>query len=213
MQNNRITVNAASLVASALVLGAGALMGVMAGGLLSSPATARELDTESGKPAIATCALMKVVDELMETERFRPARVDLEDTLRKEKLDPIVEQLKEIQAKSEGMSREDPGADEIRERYGRLQREAQRAQQEIVRAVEQKVAEQLSECFQLVRQSAEAVAEDLGYAYVIASTDPDTELKMESVVSLVRDFLARPVLVAPKGVDITEEVRRDLKLE
>lgn len=213
MLNGRTNVNAASLMASALLLGAGALVGVLASGMVASPAAAREPEAQGGKPTIATCALMKVVDELMETERFRPARVELEDSLRKEKLEPIVEQIKEIQAKSEGMSREDPAANEIRERYGRLQREAQKAQQEIVRAVEQKVAQQLSECFQLVRQSAEAVAEDLGYAYVIASTDPDTELKMESVVALVRDFLARPVLVAPKGVDITEEVRRDLKLE
>jgi Skp family chaperone for outer membrane proteins len=168
---------------------------------------------DAPQPRLAVCALYKIADELMDTERFKPARVEFETQLREESLKPLIDQLKELQQRLESMDQKDPAFAETRERFFRTQNLAQRTTQEIAQKIERKVAEQLKECYGLARTSAVAVAEDMGFNYVIASNAPDDDLESETVVSLVRDMLSRPVLLNPKEVDISEDVRQDLKLE
>ncbi|MFM9958790.1 MAG: hypothetical protein ACKVZJ_12010, partial [Phycisphaerales bacterium] len=67
-------------------------------------------------------------------------------------------------------------------------------------------------CFQLVRESAAAIAEKQGYTYVLSSMRPEDEFQTGPVQATIRDVLSRPVLAFPKAVDLTEEVREDLKL-
>jgi Skp family chaperone for outer membrane proteins len=180
--------------------------------LIARPSTALPEDADT--PArIAVCSSMKIVDDLMETDRFKPARVEVEEQAREELLKPIVDTLKEIEEEAKGLNENDPKLRELGEKHRGLQRQAQQASQEVARRVEMKVAEQLIECYQLVRASAVAVAEDKGFNYVLSSTDSEAPLKTEPVMKLVRDFLARPVIMAPKEVDITDDVRTDLKLE
>jgi Skp family chaperone for outer membrane proteins len=180
--------------------------------LVARPSTA--LPEEADAPArIAVCSSMKIVDDLMETDRFKPARVEVEEQAREELLKPIVDTLKEIEEEAKGLAENDPKLRELGEKHRGLQRQAQQATQEIAKRVEMKVAEQLIECYQLVRASAVAVAEEKGFNYVLSSTDSEAPLKTEPVMKLVRDFLARPVIMAPKEVDITDDVRTDLKLE
>lgn len=190
-----------------------ALLCALRAGPTNPGAEAHARTADPAASVIGVCSVVKITDELMESDRFKPARIEFEDSLRKEKLDGILAEMKALQQQVEGVSRDDPKFGELRERFGRLQREAQRETQEIARKVELKVAEQLSECYQLVRGAAVAVAEDLGYTYVLASTDPDEKLKSQTVVSLMRDVLSRPVLLSPKSADITEDVRKDLKLQ
>ncbi len=169
---------------------------------------------DSDKPQkFAIVSTLKVADELMNSDRFRPSRTEFEDELRERELSPIAERLKELQAKLEALQRDDPQMRDLREQYLRLQREMGEKTREVARAVEHKVAEQLVECYSLVRSSAAEVAENAGYTFVISSTDPDEKLESETVVALTRDMLSRPVLVYPKEVDITEDVRKDLNLD
>lgn len=177
-----------------------------------APASAEGLGSD-GPVKIAVCSTVKIVDELMDSERYKPARVELEDGLRKEKLEPIITEGRELQKSLEGMPRDDPKFAETREKLIRLQRDAERASREIAQQVEAKVSEQLIECYGLVRASASAVAEQNGYTFVLSSGDAEDIPKGQMVVQLVRDFLSRPVLIAPKGTDISDDVRQDLKLE
>ncbi|MBL8745957.1 MAG: OmpH family outer membrane protein [Phycisphaerae bacterium] len=179
---------------------------------LSRPLTALP---ESGdqSPRIAVCSSMKIVDDLMETERFKPARLEVEAQAKEDLLKPIADLLRDIEEEAKGLKEDDPRLRELGERHRSLQRQGQQATQEVARRVEIKVAEQLIECYQLVRASAVAVAEEKGFNYVLASTDSDAPMKTEPVMKIVRDFLARPVILAPKEVDITDDVRTDLKLE
>lgn len=178
----------------------------------TAAALASSASSNADAPRIAVCAVLRIADELMDSDRYKPARQEYEDSLNKEELAPIVEQLKELQSKLEGMARDNPEFARLREQYLRLQREAGAKQQEILQKVEKKVAEQLAECYALVRASAVNIAEDHGYDFVLASSGPDDELKKESPLSLVRDILSRPVLKSPKEADITEDVREELKL-
>ena len=194
-------------------VGAALLLSLNATLPTTGAAQAARAAADAPQPRLAVCALYKIADELMDTERFKPARVEFETQLREESLKPLIDQLKELQQRLESMDQKDPAFAETRERFFRTQNLAQRTTQEIAQKIERKVAEQLKECYGLARTSAVAVAEDMGFNYVIASNAPDDDLESETVVSLVRDMLSRPVLLNPKEVDISEDVRQDLKLE
>ncbi|MDX2115818.1 MAG: OmpH family outer membrane protein [Planctomycetota bacterium] len=171
------------------------------------------LEDAEKPPRIAVCAVVKIVDELMDSDRFKPARVEHEDQLRREMLDPLRDRLREVQEEARDLKSDDPRAAELSAEFRRLQQQAQRVQQEVVQKMEAKIGEQLVECYGLVRSSAVAIAEQKGFTYVLASADPEDQLNVETVMKLVRDFLSRPVLMAPAEVDLTEDVRQDLKLE
>lgn len=187
------------------------MLSLRAGSAPGSSALAANIP-EGGSPKVAVCAVLRVADELMDSDRFKPLRQEYEEQLRKDDLDPLVEQLRELQGKLENMPRDNPEFAQLRDQYLRLQREANAKQQEIVQKMEKKVAEQLAEAYALVRSSATSLADDQGYDFVIASSGPDDELKKETPLALVRDILARPALKFPKDADITEDVRDDLKL-
>lgn len=182
-------------------------------GPVSAPAHARQDASAPDAARIAVCSVVKVTDELMNTDRFKPERQEYEEQLRTDQLKPLVEQLEALRDKLEAMDRQSPEFQEGREQFARLQREAQAVGQQVAQKVELKVAEQLKECYMLVRSSAQAIAEDLGYSYVLASADPEEELQKGPVVSIMRDLLSRPVIMYPVKADITEDVRKDLKLE
>lgn len=177
-----------------------------------APAMAEPLGADA-PVKIAVCSTVRIVDELMDSDRYKPARVEVEDALRKEKLEPIISEGRDLQKTLEDLPRDDPKYSATREQLLRLQREAERASREIAQKVEAKVSEQLIECYGLVRGSAAAVAEQHGYTYVLSSGDADDTPKGQMVVQLVRDFLSRPVLIAPDGTDISDDVRQDLKLQ
>jgi len=165
----------------------------------------------AGHP-IATVAISDVVDELMAGDRFEPERVEFEAETREELMGDMVERLREMEQRAESMDPGDEGFEQAREEYFRLQGRAQRANQEVLRRVEAFVAKQIVECYKLVVSSAQAIAGDLGYDYVIASNGQERPLEEESVRDLVIDILGRPMLVSPESADITPDVRDDLKL-
>ena len=61
--------------------------------------------------------------------------------------------------------------------------------------------------------SAQAIAEQMGYDYVLASRPVDRDMDAQDTTAVIRSVLARPVLKAPEGVDITPDVKQDLKLD
>lgn len=180
--------------------------------LLSSRAPALPEGADA-PPRIAVCSVVRITDELMDSDRFKPARIEYEEELRRELLQPIHDLMKEVSEEAKSLKQDDPRLKEAGERFRSLQRQAQQATHQIAQKVELRIAEQLKECYQQVRASAVAVAEQRGFNYLLASTDAEEELRTETVMKMVRDLLARPVLLAPKGADITEDVRADLKLE
>ena len=74
-------------------------------------------------------------------------------------------------------------------------------------------ARQFLEAFEIARQSAVAVAERAGYTHVIASRDPSKKIETLNPERIVEAFLGRPVLMSPKGTDITDDLLADLRLD
>ena len=161
---------------------------------------------------LAVCAMPSLVNELMASDRFLPDREDAAPDIRRQ-LDELREELQDLEERIRGGAGDDPSLQRDRERAREAVREFQSLQQSLARAIETKTAEQLAECYALVKSSASAIAEELGFDYVIATGDPDERLSTADSQVTLRQITARPVLRFPKGVDITDDVRDDLNLE
>jgi len=177
-----------------------------------APAAHAAGEPDDPRHTIAVCAMPSLVNELMGSERFLPEREDPAPELR-EQFDDLRRELEKLNEGLEGAAEGDPNAARDMRRRREVFQQLQAVQSQIARAVEAKTAEQLAACYALVRSSANAVAEDLGFDYVIATGDPDETLNTAAAEVTLRQITARPVLRFPKGVDITDDVRDDLNLE
>lgn len=161
---------------------------------------------------IAVCATPTLINELMQSDRYLPAREDAAPELREE-LRNAAEELQRLREELQGA---DPKLPEIQQKIARfreLNASTVQLQQRIALATERKFAEQLVECFELVKASADAIADDLGYAYVISTGSPDEKISREQSEATLRQITARPMIKFPKAADITDDVRDDLKLD
>lgn len=176
----------------------------------ASAASSDEAD-KVDPPKIAVCAIPMLVNELMGSDRFKPDRDKLEEELKGE-YQGLQDELTAFSEKNRGMKRDDPAFGEAAQKFRDLQQRIGEKQREIAEKLEAKSAEQLLACYELARSSASAVAESMGYNYVMASVGADEKISGENVELALRQMMARPVVMAPKNADITEDVRADLKL-
>lgn len=192
-----------------LIATAAALAALLARTTLAPEARA---DADRQEHPIAVCAIPSIVNQLMQSERFAPVRENLLPDVR-DRLRDIREEMQDIREDLEGASPDDPDAQASARQFRTLSRELAELQQQLVNAVERKTAEQIAECFALARSSASAVAEDLGFDYVISTGDPDEDLNTDATEVTLRQITARPVVKFPRGVDITDDVRDDLHID
>ncbi|MBL0922770.1 MAG: OmpH family outer membrane protein [Phycisphaerales bacterium] len=186
---------------------------IAAGGRLAQ-GDALAQDGDAGKNAdrpIAVCDLVSVVEKLMESDRYRPAREEAQ-LAAEEKMRPFREAAMAAEAKARNTPQDDPTFPDLIRDLQRMQAEYQQAFQREGAELEKMTVSQISEAYEIARASAEDIAGDLGYDYLIASRDPTKPIEAPDVAGAVRTMLARPVVKSPKDADITEDVLADLKL-
>ncbi len=164
------------------------------------------------KPIIAVCSTPTLINELMQSDRFRPALEQTAGDARNE-LQDIAKELQTIRDGLQGADTSTPDAQQQIARFRELTVRASQLQQQVAGAVEEKRAAQLVECFDLVKASADAVAEHLGFDYVISTGSLDEQLSKTDSDATLRQITARPMIRFPKSADITDDVRDDLKLD
>jgi Skp family chaperone for outer membrane proteins len=176
----------------------------------------QDASSEKAEHQIAVCAVNKIVRDLLESDRFLPAREAI-------KLEEIVTEYRELEAELNELRQQweqiqqggqgDPATIQTEaERIGARMQELEQIGSEREQQLQQLTLAQLKEAYELTRGAAEAVAEDLGYPYVASSQRPDDEFNLNSA-SLPAEFNARPILVYPEGVDITPDVLAELNLD
>ena len=179
--------------------------------LLRPAPTPAYANVASSDSPIAVCALPTLINELMASDRFLPDREAYTEEL-SQQINELLEKRNELQQELSNMNPEDPGAQETFGEYQSLNQKIARLRQENSQKIETFTAKQIKECNRLVRSSARAVAEDLGFEFVISSADPQEDLA-ETVDALFRQLTSRPVIMFPEENDITADVRDDLNLE
>ncbi|MCA9311294.1 MAG: OmpH family outer membrane protein [Phycisphaerales bacterium] len=171
-------------------------------------AVTRQADADH---TIAVCAVPSLLNEMLESERFRPERDRLEQELN-DKLQELRDRRDELIEDMEGVDPSEPEGREAAMEIETLGRRYQQLQMEAQGRADALFARQMTEAWNLIRSSAEAVAEDLGYDYVVTTAGRDEQLNQESSATALRQMLARPMIVFPEDADITDDVREDLNL-
>jgi Skp family chaperone for outer membrane proteins len=190
-----------------------ALVGVALTALLLGLSNAeRTSASQSADGPIASVSVIPILEELIESDRYLPQREELQTRLQEERLNPLQEELRAFEEEFRRAQEEGGDVQAIRQRAQPVFQRLQQAQQEVNQQIQALLSEQIVEAYELIRTSADAVAEDLGYDYVIASTSQDEEL-LPNPNTLNAELAVRPVLVQPEDSDITEDVREDLNLE
>ena len=171
-------------------------------------------DKEIPEARVAICAVVAITDELMASDRFRPAIDENADKLRDEMIKPIIEEGKNLEQALKDADPDDPANNDRKRRLLELREAAQQAQQRAGMLQEQFVANKTIEAYEMASSSARAIAKDLGFNFVIATIMPDEPITRDGPMSAVRNaILGRPIVMMPEGVDISDTVRDDLKLE
>ena len=172
----------------------------------TGPAAARSA-AEDGHN-IAICETLKIVDELMESDRFKPDRNTLEEAKKAQVL-PLYEERQALGQRGQAAQAAGEDVSGIAQEFQALQQRIQQAEQQAQQEIAELMSKQIGECYDLIKASASAIAKDLGYDYVVSSSRPDDQMGPNPS----GEFLSRPMLVFPEDTDITDDVREDLKLE
>lgn len=172
---------------------------------------AQAQDDDGQDSPVAVCDIYAVVERLMESDRYAPARDELTAAGEAEVI-PMRDQLEQMDRALRAMPDDAPDRENAERAFRAAQIEFQRVAAEFQRDINDLTEKQLKECWSIARSSADAVAADLGYAVVIASRDLEKELEGEDVPSIIRAMMSRPALVFPERADITWDVLEDLNL-
>ncbi len=185
------------------ILGLGAALGGGAAAMRASqPEPAR----------VATCDVYGVIEKLLETDRFKPDR-EAEEKKAQETLQPLQDELTELQQRLQGADPKDEATQDLYRQFQQKRQEFQQAASEIQTRVRKFMSKQFLDAYTMAKASTDAVAEELGYDYVVCSRGIDEKIKADDPDRVVQAVLARPIIKLPKDADITADVKDDLKLE
>lgn len=192
-----------------LAAGLGASLG---SGLFNSPAMAAAPRTA---PAgmIATCDQFAVLQSMLAAPAYAKARDERAAkaaSLTKE-VDAEMAVLREQMAKV--TDRNSPEAKELQGRGQKLQAQLRAAKQEGEKLTEQGNLQEIEEAYRLVIDATTAIAKRDGYAYVVGSRSFPVKFVSQTVNGAFQEIYARPVMMQPDGVDITDQVFKELKVE
>jgi Skp family chaperone for outer membrane proteins len=180
-------------------------------GVLPRAAAGATTRAEPEASRIAVCDVYGAAEKVLDTERFKPARVAEQERITAE-IKPIADALKEMQGEIEarGIDPKSPEGQEKAKAYQHKAEEFGIASQKGQQQFRQFVSRQFLEALQLVKASCEKVAEEKGFTYVIASRDVSKPIETLDPERLIEAFLGRPVVVRPSDADITADVLDDL---
>ncbi|NUQ51420.1 MAG: OmpH family outer membrane protein [Phycisphaerales bacterium] len=200
-----------ALVIAGLALAAG-LGASLGSGFLANPALAATPRNAPPGP-IATCDQFAVLQSMLggpayvKSREERSAKIaamtaglDAEIAALREKMNTITDrnspEAKELQAKGQQLS---------------LQLRAKKAETD--KLTEQGNLKEVEEVYRLVIDATQAVAKREGYSYVIGSRSLPATFVSQTLSGAFQEMYARPVLFSPDGIDITDLIFKELKVD
>ncbi len=178
---------------------------------LAASATAQSSAPATVPSRFATIDLLDIVERMVISERYAPARTAFSSNQR-ESIQPIIGELQEIQQQGQALQQGTPEFEALVEKFSNKQQQLQSAQEDAQRAIADFESKQVGEAYALANESAVRMAERLGYTHVIASRANAT-IRSNNVPAVVQEILARPMVLSPKSDDLTKAMITELKLE
>jgi DNA phosphorothioation-dependent restriction protein DptG len=157
-------------------------------------------------PRIATCDVYAVMQSLVESDKYKPARVAGQEKARAE-LKEIAGQIGALEQQLKSMDPKDEKTLEIFREFNAKKEMFAERQAEL----DEFLGNQFVEAYEQVRKAADAVGEREGYSHVLVTRRRDEKVS-NNMEQVTQQMLSRPVLRAPAADDITEKVLAELGL-
>lgn len=161
---------------------------------------------------IAIVDLLEVSEKLFMSPRYMPTR----ETMLKEKQEQIKTlqtSLQELGQKIQAMGQNSPDAQALIQQYQAQNEEFTKTRESANKDLDELSTQQFSEAYRLVVETAGSVAKKQGFGYVFATRSGPLQFRSTQLQGALQEVLARPVVMAPDGVDITTAVMKELKLD
>ncbi|MCC6968929.1 MAG: OmpH family outer membrane protein [Phycisphaerales bacterium] len=192
-----------------LAAGLGASLG---SGFLANPALAAS-PRIAPPGSIATCDQFAVLQSVLGGPAYakpREERAAHVASLTKQ-VDAEMAALRERMGKV--TDRNSPEAKELQAKGQQLQAQLRQAKAEGDKIMEQGNLKEVEEAYRLVLDAAHTVAKREGYSYVIGSRSFPVAFVSQTLSGAFQEIYARPVIFSPDGVDITDLVFKELKVD
>ncbi|MBU6412642.1 MAG: hypothetical protein KGS45_04155 [Planctomycetes bacterium] len=192
-----------SLVAAALGLGTGLHFSRVA---------------EAGRPVmaaeparIATIDALALIDLMLQSERYLPAREAKVKELN-DQLVPIGREVTDLEGKLIMGKKDDPNRDSLVSSWQGKKQQLQQLQQALSGELDAYNSKQAAEAYEIVLATTDSMAKARGYSHVLM-TRKERGFTAENQAGTVQQLLSRPVAVWPAADDLTEAAIAELKLE
>jgi Skp family chaperone for outer membrane proteins len=160
---------------------------------------------------IGTVDVYLISERIMEQEPLRAARQRVDDTYQ-QRLGEIETEGRQLEARLQVLTQNDPQVQQIHTRAEALQADYQRLLQERQQELEAINSRQLIDAFKQARDAAYQVAQRRGYTHIFSSRQFERPIETTTVGATLQEMLARPVLVGIPQDDLTETVIAELRL-
>lgn len=199
-----------------------AMLGVAGGMAVLVLAGGASAWSDSGSPAMAesrfaTVDLFRALQAYMKRPDFEQARKDQNDQL----VARESELRTRIQSNQQRLQLLAPNDPQLATTQAALQADSQayREFQQTAQMMAQNLAiDQSTRAFLAVHKESVALAQSMGYSHLLATRLDVSELMTEdgpmatSTSQIIQELLARPVLMAPAGDDLTEQLMQRMDL-
>ncbi|MBL8761435.1 MAG: OmpH family outer membrane protein [Phycisphaerae bacterium] len=194
-------------------LGLAAGLGASMGTSLLGTALARETRPSAPAGLIATCDQFTVLQSMLGSPTYVKAREERNAKVASmtSDLDAQMAVLRDQMGKV--TDKNSPEAKELQAKGQQLSQQMRAKKGEADRAVEVGNLKEVEEVYRLIVDASTAVAKRDGYTYVVGSRSLPVQFASQTLSGAFQEIYARPVIMAPAGVDITDAVMKELKVE
>lgn len=192
-----------------LAAGLGASLG---SGFFNSPAIAA---APRVAPAgiIASCDQFAVLQSMLSGPMYAKAREERAAKVAALTADIDAEMATLRERMGKVTDRNSPEAKELQAKGQQLQMQLRLKKGEGDKITEQGNLKEVEEAYRLIVDATVAVAKREGYTYVLGSRSLPVTFVSQTLAGAFQEIYARPVMMAPDGVDITDLVFKELKVD
>jgi Skp family chaperone for outer membrane proteins len=185
-----------------LALAVGAAVG---GGVFMAAASSRAV-AQGGvatSQRIATVDTLAVVERMVLSDRYKPARDRLTDE-KNAGLKVMRDSIASLEARAQGMAPDSPELRALAQQYSQLSESLQSEEQKAVAEQDAFNAQQIAEAYRLVTEAAAKLGNERGYTHVVQTRGGEVPFRSRGVAGTIQEILARNVISSPAGDDLTQ---------
>ena len=200
----------ASMIAI-LACGAAMVVAWTGGAVVAQPG-----EGQAATPAarIATVDVFALAERMMNAADLTTPRDALDNRFRPQ-LENIEQEVQRIDTRLQQLQNT-PNDPQVRTLIQQRQTRAEEYQnlvQSHQQEREQLIAGQVEGIYTRIREATQRIAASRGYTHVMSSRSADRRMNAATAADALQDMLARPVLVAPTGDDLTSAVAGELEVD